>query len=126
MKETKYFLSSLESHQFEQTRELELLRVVKISTNETIKEGWLVKVTPNVVGQNYGLGNDDIDYLVLTPRHKDVKISSIEDFPCFVHIARIEDNNLFGGDKINVNELEVIAWGEIYNNRKSADSNALS
>lgn len=126
MNSKKYFLSSTESYRFEETRELEVIREIKLLTTEgEQKDALLGKITPKVIGQDYGL-LDDIEFLILTPRHLNTKISPIDQFPCFVHIARILNNKIPEKTIIDTKNLEVIAWGEIYKNKQNADKKVMS
>ncbi|MCG8322559.1 MAG: hypothetical protein MI921_23875 [Cytophagales bacterium] len=119
MEYKKYYLSSLDSYQFTEIRELEVLREIVIEPKS--KEAWLVKVNPSVIGQNFGLGGEDINYLILTPRHKGENMHPLPKFPCFVHIARILSNHLppVTETTMRSKELETIGWGEIYKRRPS-------
>ncbi|OJX54869.1 MAG: hypothetical protein BGO88_03060 [Flavobacterium sp. 38-13] len=114
MKKDKYILSSLDSYEFEEPRIIEIIKSIFIQSDVKRKEGWLVKIEPSLIGQSYGLGAENIDYLILSPRHLDVIISDIKEFPCFVYIIRIKDNKVPSVDILDVNDTEVIAWGEIY------------
>jgi len=114
MKNPECFLSSLDSYQFKQKREFEIIKQISIHSESNQKEGWVVKITPNLIGQSYGLGGEDIDYLILTPRHLGVNIYDIKKFPCFVYIIRIINNKIPTENIIDSNSVEVIAWGEIY------------
>ena len=105
----KYILSSSESYEFEVAREIEIIKSVFL--NE--KEAWVVKIIPYIVGQKYGLIGEDINYLLLSPKHADIELSNIKEFPCFVYITRLLDNSIPQRDIIFSNELEIIAWGEI-------------
>ncbi len=114
MKKEEYYLSSLDSYKFQQSRRFEIIKLISISSESALKDAWIVKINPNLIGQDFGLGNEDIDYLVLTARHKGVKINNIKEFPCFVYIMRIKDNRIPLEDVLESKVIEVIAWGEIY------------
>ncbi len=109
-----YYLSSLDSKQFENAREFEVIKQISLQSGFNQKEGWLVKISPNLVGQNYGLGGEDIDYLILTPRHIGISIEDIKQFPCYVYIIRIKNNSIPPENILESKDLETIAWGEIY------------
>jgi hypothetical protein len=112
MSKQKYYLSSLDSYKFERPREFEIIKRITISESHS-KNAWLVKITPNLLGQDYRLISD-VDYLVLTPRHKGIEINSIAEFPCYVYIMLIKSNKISKESILNSDTLEIIAWGEIY------------
>jgi hypothetical protein len=116
----RYFLSSLESAKFGITRECVFQRRLHFDSG---KECALVKVSPPVVGQDYGLGTD-IDVFVVTNRHRGQGLSPIREFPCFVFIARPLIDGIESRDVIKKDDLEVVAWGELYRTRADADNHA--
>jgi hypothetical protein len=113
-----YFLSSLDSMRFSITRECAVQKRLRFDTG---KECALVKVSPPVVGQDFNCGSD-IELFVIANRHQGYGLFPVTKFPCSVHIARplIEDIEL--REQLRKEDLEVVAWGELYRTRSDADN----
>jgi hypothetical protein len=117
MRPENYFLSSLDSTKFSVTRECVFQKHLRFRTG---KECVLVRVNPPVIGQDYGVG-EDIDLFVLTNRHEGQGLSPIKEFPCFVFIARPLIDDIESRDEIDKEDVEVVAWGELYRTKTDAD-----
>jgi hypothetical protein len=94
--------------------------VLKHLEFDTGKECVLVRLSPPVIGQDYGLGTDIEDF-VLTNRHGGEGLSPIREYPCFVFIARPLVDDIGQRDEISKNDLEIIAWGELYRTESDAE-----
>jgi hypothetical protein len=113
-----FYLSSLDSVRFEPVRRCEL---IEYRTFDSGKVAAVAVVDPAVPGQDLGrLG--DIDQVLLTPRHEGVEIDAIDEFPCFVFIAVPAGNARMPVTPIRSDELQVIAWGELYRTADDAAS----
>ena len=112
-----YYLSSLESTKFSVTRECVFQKRLRFRTG---KECVLVKVCPPVIGQEYGVA-EDIDLFVLTARHEGRGLFPIKAFPCFVFIARPLTDGIETRGEIGKEDVEVVAWGELYRTKSDAD-----
>lgn len=119
MKPTTYYLSSLDSVSFAETRECVFTKKLAFTSG---KECILAKVDPPVIGQRYGLGGKDIEYLFLASRHEGEPLDPIKSFPCFVFIARPLVPDLEAKEAIDKEDLEIIAWGEVYRTKHDADN----
>jgi hypothetical protein len=113
-----YYLSSLDSVKFGSTRECIFIKRLNLNTG---KECVLVRLSPPVIGQDYGLGTDIEDF-VLTNRHEGEGLSPIREFPCFVFIARPLIDDIGERDQITKGDVEIIAWGELYRTKSDADN----
>ena len=122
MRTRKYYLSSMDSLSFEQTRECVFVRELHFASG---KECFLVRVSPPVIGQGYGLGGQDIEYLVLASRHAGQPVDPIGASPCFVHIARPLNDGVCTKDTLETSDVEVIAWGEVYRTRRDAENHTI-
>jgi hypothetical protein len=114
-----YYLSSLDYYSFVDTRECVFIKEMFFPTGH---ECVLARVDPVVIGQPFGLGGNDIAELVLSCRHPDVYLFPVSEFPCFVHIARPLIGDIESRDQITVQDIEHIAWGELYRTRYDADN----
>lgn len=116
-KNTKYYLSSLESVRFNETRECELQKKIVLLSG---KEAAFVSVYPRIIGQPFGCL--DIEYVLLLNRHEEYGLFPIRQYPCFVHIARYLPGGYCKPNVIDVNQIENIGWGEIYRTKIDADN----
>jgi hypothetical protein len=112
-----YYLSSLESVKFEPTRKCEFLARLRLTTG---KPCVLVRISPTVCLQEYNL-TDDVDTLVLVSRHEGHDITAIQTFPFFVFIARALIDNIQDSEVISKDNLQILAWGELYRTKEDAD-----
>lgn len=80
----------------------------------------LIKVDPPLVGQSHALGGQDVDQIVIAPRHRGVSLFPILEWPVFVHVVRVLVDDPEIRDKLHDSELEEIAWAELYQTEKEA------
>ncbi len=83
-----------------------------------------VRVDPPVIGQPYGLGSREISDLLLLPHYEGTSLFPISGFPLPVYIYRALDEGLFKGLHDSSNELQLAAWGEIYQTKEQAEKSA--
>jgi hypothetical protein len=74
----------------------------------------LCDIVPTIIGQPYGLGERDIDELIIASRHREYSIFSISEWPVYVHVARLTSDMSIDKFAIAENDIESIGWGEIY------------
>jgi hypothetical protein len=119
-KETNIFLTSAE-HRGEWSRVRRGSIMGKITDGEGRNYLW-VRVDPPVIGQAYGLGNRDIADLLLLPHYEGTSLFPISEFPLPVYIFRSLDEGIFKGVPASSNNLQLAAWGEIYDRREDAEA----
>lgn len=110
MNDVTLYLGSLESDRFARVRECRFVRPIVVGDQ---KPGVVVHVTPGVPGQDFGVG-EDISSFVLTTRFEGADIRVLEKFPCFVFIALPRVALTPELERIATADLQVIAWGELY------------
>jgi len=117
--EPDFYLSSTESHSFEEPRRCWRLKRLRYGDRDDLL---LVSVEPVIIGQKYGLGGRDIDTVVLAPRHLGVSLFPISEWPVYVHVARVlvEAPNLDAA--LRLEDLQLIAWAELYETEEDARS----
>jgi hypothetical protein len=74
----------------------------------------LIQVDPPIIGQPLGLGGDDVDKVIVAPRHIGVSLFPIVDWPVFVHVALPLTQYIEDWDLIGDQESRVIYWAELY------------
>jgi hypothetical protein len=112
-----YYLSSLESVKFEPTRRCDFVASLRLTTGKSCV---LVRISPAISLQEYNL-TDDVDTLVLVSRHEGQDITAIQTFPFFVFIARALIANIQDSGVISKDNLQILAWGELYRTKEDAD-----
>ena len=116
MDEVKLYLSSLESERFTPVRECRFVRPIVIGER---KPAVVVDLSSGVPGDDFGLA-DDIATFVLTTRFEGVDIGAIEEFPCFVFIALPRLPLSLNVESVSADDLQIVAWGELYRTSKDA------
>lgn len=80
----------------------------------------LVSIDPPLIGQRYGLGDNDIDSLLLATRHEGRSLFPISEWPSFVYVMRILDPSIISTGMLTEKQVEMVAWGEIYQSLEAA------
>ena len=92
------------------------------------RRGSLVRVAPPVVSQPYGLGDKDIEQLILLPRYREDQLDQV-DRPTPVLIYRILDPSKNRPEAVHNSNITLAAWGEVYPTlqeaERAADSSSL-
>jgi hypothetical protein len=114
----RYFLSSLDSSRFQSVRECVLVKRLVFDTG---KECALVRIDPPVNGQDFNMGTT-IESVILANRHDEATLFPIDEFPCFVVIARPLKGSISDRDIITRDDLEIIGSGELYRSHGDAES----
>lgn len=86
----------------------------------------LCEIEPPIIGQPYGLGGKNMHRIVIASRHSGYSIFTINDWPIYVHVARlirsISDNKF----AIKSNDIESIGWAEVYESATAAKTSFVS
>lgn len=80
----------------------------------------LITIEPPLIGQKYGLGAIDIHDVVIAPRHRGVSLFPVAKWPVYVHVARLLVPLPNVGTILRSDDLEEIAWAEIYPSEEDA------
>lgn len=94
--------------------------VVKSIKDAKGQEYLWVKIDPPVIGQPFGLGNDDIHDLLLTPRYENSPLHPIPQSPVPVYVFRLIKTAVTD-EVLNPEDMILAAWGEIYATKAEAD-----
>ena len=73
-----------------------------------------VRIEPAIIGQPYGLGDKDIEDVVLATRYAGSTLHPINEWPMVVFVCRIANEKIRGAGKASARDLEVILIGELY------------
>jgi hypothetical protein len=85
----------------------------------------LIKVDPPLPGKSYGLETQDLNLVLVAPRHRGTSLFPIEEWPVFVHVARALIDHPELRDSLRQEEYELIAWAELYRTEEDARSKAM-
>jgi len=119
---TSIFLGSRE-HRGEWRRARRCSTVGRITDEQGRHYLW-VRVDPPVIGQPYGLGDREISELLLLAHYEGTSLFPISEFPLSVYIYRALDDRVFQDRTISSANLELAAWGELYQTRDEAEAGA--
>ena len=117
-----FFLASTEGYRLEEPRSCKCIKRVRSDNRDDLL---LVNIEPPLIGQLYGLGDRDIDTLLLATRHKGESLFPIDKWPVFVYVARLFIDNPQQRDQVHDNEFELIAWAELYRTKADARIQAI-
>lgn len=74
----------------------------------------LVKIDPVLSGQSFGLGGEDIEFLILSTVFKGETLFPIQKWPVAIYVARIKDKSIFTSLTFEIGQVDLIAKGSIY------------
>jgi hypothetical protein len=80
-----------------------------------------VRIEPPIIGQPYGLGDKDIEDVVLATRYADTTLHPISEWPMTVFVCRIINDKIRHSGKASAKDLEVILIGELYRTLAEAE-----
>jgi hypothetical protein len=86
----------------------------------------LVDIAPPIIGQRYGLGDKDVQQLILAPRHQGVTLFPVNEWPAYVFVYRILDEGMLRQEIFEAHQIELIIWGIIYRSLQEASDCAES
>ncbi len=78
----------------------------------------LVAIDPVIHGAKYGMGQQDIDQLVLSTRL--VGASLLRQWPCFVYVMRVVENSILTSLTIREDDVQMISWGSLHQSEEDA------
>ena len=78
----------------------------------------LVSIDPPLIGQQYGLGGEDVHEVVLASRHFGYSLNPITEWPAYVHVALPLGDIRSKSGPLSKDDLQLIGWGEIYRKRE--------
>ena len=117
-----FYLASSEGYNMEEPRRCWRVRRVATPGRDDFL---LVKIDPPLIGQNYGLGDRDVDLVLIATRHVGSSLFPINEWPIFVHVARplIENPELH--DRLRDDQFQLIAWAALYQTEEKARLKAM-
>ena len=92
--------------------------------NDRRDDYMLVGIDPPLIGQRFGLGAQDIPYLILSTRHAGHTLFPIDEWPAHVYVARLLDESVIQAQRFISNQVELIAWGLLFKSFEDAQAEA--
>ena len=86
----------------------------------------LVRISPSILGQKYGLGGRDIDCLILAARLAGTTLYPISEWPCHVYVFRVVNLVLLNSSSLGKDDVEMISWGTLHKTVDDASRAAIS
>ncbi|MBC7251431.1 MAG: hypothetical protein H5T62_14255 [Anaerolineae bacterium] len=80
-----------------------------------------VRIEPPIIGQPYGLGDKDIEDVVLATRYAGSTLHPINEWPMTVFVCRIINEEVRHSGRASAEDLEVILIGELYRTLAEAE-----
>jgi len=121
MMPTDFYMASSEGYGMESPRRC---WVIKRLSGEDRDDYLLIGIDPALNGQVFGLGGCDLDQVVVATRHQGETLFPIKRWPVFVHVARLL-TPYEGQDVVRNDEVESIAWAELYPTEEAARAKAM-
>jgi hypothetical protein len=106
-----FFLASTEGYGLEEPRSCRRIRRIRSDSRDDLL---LIRVDPPIIGQPYGLGSQDIDTLLVASRHQGYTLFPIDQWPAYVHVARLLVEAPETREYVRDDEFALIAWAELY------------
>jgi hypothetical protein len=118
-----FYLTSSEGYDY-LARPPRRCRAIKRLRGDARDDYLLIRIDPPLNGQIFGLGEHDIDQVIVATRHRGASLFPITQWPVFVHVARLLVP-YEGQDVVRSDELDPIAWAELYATEEAARTRAL-
>jgi len=117
-----FYMSSTESYDLQEPRRCwKLHRVTTPNRDDFL----LVSIDPPIIGQQFGLGDQDVYLVLLATRHKGETLFPVSQWPVFVHVVRPLVDEPLSCTHLENDQFESYAWAEIYLTEKDARMNIL-
>lgn len=84
----------------------------------------LVRIDPPLIGQSFGLGGNDITELLLATRHQGFSLFPPHRGAKEVYVARIVDSVVLAAESFSRDQVQLIAWGTIFDDLEMATARA--
>lgn len=117
-----FFLSS--AGEYEPLRAPRACRVMARLRDELRDDHMLIEIEPPLDGQRFGLGPSDVTHVIISARHVGQTLYPVSEWPSFVYVARILDNEVFKTPSFSREQIELIAWATLFRTREEASEHA--
>jgi hypothetical protein len=112
-----FYLASTESYALDEPRGC--WRIKRLPGDK--RDNYLLaRIAPALNGATFGLGPCDITKVILATRLEGFTLFPITRWPVYVHVAVPLINDPEQRDVIQMDELQSLAWGELYESEEAA------
>lgn len=84
----------------------------------------LIEIHPAVIGQRYGLGDEDIFFVLLAAKWRGYSLFPVSHWPCPVNVYRVLDERVLGASSFEPEQVTLMAWGTIFPTLAEANASA--
>ncbi len=94
---------------------------------DDIREDYmLIEFDPPLIGQSFGLGDKDIDQVLIATRLQGFSLYPPTEWPIPVYVIRILESAIAAAGRFGKEQVELIAWGMLFRTREEARMYAVS
>jgi len=112
MKKPDFFLTTFELKERFEPRACYVYGQIRGSVRE---DGLIIGIKPVLVGQHYGLGEKDVNRLIIFSRFSDdTLLPKVSKWPMHVYVFRPINENILVSGKFEDTDVQMIFWGELY------------
>lgn len=115
-----FYLASAEGYGLESPHACFILRRLR---SERRDDFLLVRIDPSIIGQPFGLGDKDIDEVIIATRHQGDSLFPIRRWPVDIHVLRPLVR--LGDAVIRNDEFQSVAWAALYRSEQDARNKRL-
>jgi len=88
------------------------------------RDDWmLAAIEPPIVGQTFGLGDEDIYQVLLATRLQGRTLFPIAEWPAHVYVVRLLDRSIVDQQEFDDSQTQLIEWGVLYRTYEDAVAN---
>src|SRR3989338_1568386 len=80
---------------------------------DKVNEYLLIEIDPPIIGQNYGLGQDDIRDIIIAPHFEGSTLFPINEWPMLVYIFYAKKGRIIASETVKASDLVMLGWGEL-------------
>jgi hypothetical protein len=93
----------------------------KARLRDPYRDDWmLVAIEPPVIGQPYGLGDEDIYHLLLATRHQGQGLFPVSQWPAHVYVVRLLNKSILDQQEFDNPQTQLIDWGVLHRTYEDA------
>ncbi len=119
---TDFYLSS--AGEYEPLSAPRACREIARLRDDVRDDHMLIEIVPPLDGQRFGLGASDITRLIISARHLGQTLYPVSEWPSFVYVARILDDDVFQMSSFRREQIELIAWATLFRTFEEASEHA--
>ncbi len=117
IQENKFYLTSQENFGFEEPRECQF---IKMLIGDKRKDYLLIKVDPSLKSSAFSKKVKNYQQVIIASRHVGESLFNIKKLPISVYICGIINEKIMIEGKLETEDIENAAWGEIYETYEDA------